>query len=435
MKLRKNDEAELMNKLGIDPSGKRRKKWKWIISITLLIIIVIIVGASRNKAGKGDEPTYFKTKDITTGSLTVTVTATGTLKPTNQVDVGSELSGNVLAVNADYNDRVKKGQVLLTIDGSTYEAMVNQSKASLESAQAQVINADATEKEAQSKLDRLNEVWQTSGGKVPSKTDIDAAEAALQRAQASVATAKAQVSQAQATLNQNETNLSKLIIRSPIDGIVLSRAIEPGQTVQASFQGVTLFTLAEDLSVMELHVDVDEADVGQVKEGQEATFTVDGYPDSTFNAYITQVRYGAKTVNGVVTYETVLDVDNSELLLRPGMTATADIVTNKLNDVMLIDNAALRYIPSERDKTAYSGQKEGFFKRIFSRSSGSQTQDQNEEAETVDKKSRQVWMLDNNILVPTTITTGLTDGIITEVTGGDLKAGDQIIIGIESETK
>jgi HlyD family secretion protein len=433
MTSKKIDEAEMMNKLGIDPSGNRWRKWKWIIFAALLVILVISIGIAKNKGGKEGETQHFKTKAIAESSLTVTVNATGTLKPTNQVDVGSELSGKVNTVDAQYNDHVKKGQVLATIDGSTYEAMVNQSKAALESAQAQVLNAEATEKESQSKLDRLKEVLKLSGGKVPSKTDLDAGEAALQRARASVATAKAQVSQAQATLNQNETNLSKLIIRSPIDGIVLSRAIEPGQTVQAAFQGVTLFTLAEDLSTMELHVDVDEADVGGVKENQEATFTVDGYPDRTFKAQITQVRYGAKTVSGVVTYETVLDVDNKELLLRPGMTATADIVVNKLEKTMLIDNAALRYTPSEKDLITYSGQKEGFFKKIFSSSSKPKTEDK--DVESKDKKSKQVWMLRDNALVRSTITTGLTDGILTQVTSGDLKIGTQIITGIESETK
>lgn len=430
MKAKRKEDAELINKLGIDPSGKHKKKWRWIVLVILLITVIAVIAGSRKKAEQNTLSSHFKTKEIATGPLSVTVTATGTLKPTNQVDVGSELSGNVLTVEAGYNDHVKKGQILLTIDGSTYEAMVNQSKASLESAQAQVLNAEATEKEAQSKLDRLKEVWQTSGGKVPSKTDLDAAEAALQRARASVASAKAQVSQAQATLNQNETNLSKLIIRSPIDGIVLSRAIEPGQTVQASFQGVTLFTLAEDLSVMELHVDVDEADVGQVKEGQEATFTVDGYPDRTFNAHITQVRYGAKTVSGVVTYETVLDVDNSEMLLRPGMTATADIIVNSLENATLIDNAAIRFIPSEKDLAAYSGDKKSFFEKLFSRPEKSELED--EETEDLDMKTKKIWLLRDNVLVLVTITTGLTDGIVTEVTGGDLKSGDKVITGTVS---
>jgi HlyD family secretion protein len=433
MKSKKIEEAEMMNKLGIDPEKTFMKKWKWIIFILLLIAVVIIGVISRNKAENTSKAQYFKTKEVVTGDLTITVTATGTLKPTKQVDVGSELSGNLKTVEVQYNDHVKAGQVLATLDGSRYEAQVMQSKASLESAQADILNAQATEKEAQSKLSRLKEVWELSGNKVPSKTEIDAAEAALQRAQASLATARARVAQAQATLKENETNISKLVIRSPIDGIVLNRAFEPGQTVQASFQGVTLFTLAEDLSKMELHVDVDEADVGQVKENQEAAFTVDGYPDRTFKAHITQVRYGAKTVSGVVTYETLLDVDNSDLLLRPGMTATADIVVNKLEKATLIDNAALRFTPSEKDLASYSSEKKGFFKKIFSRSAKPKAEDK--ETETKDKKIKKVWTLRENVLFPIEITTGQTDSVMTEITAGDLKTGDKIITGTESVIK
>ena len=430
MKSKKIEEAELMNKLGIDPASSRRRRWKWTIFIALLIVLFIVIGISRNKSGQGEELSYFKKKEVTTGPLTVTVMATGTLKPTNQVDVGSELSGIIKTVEVLYNDRVKVGQVLATLDASRYEAQVNQSKASLESAKAQILTAEATEKEAQIKLNRLKEVWQTSGGKVPSKTDLDAAEAALQRARASVANAKAQVSQAQATLEENQTNISKLIIRSPVNGIVLSREVEPGQTVAASFQAPVLFTLAEDLSRMELYVDVDEADVGQVKEGQEATFTVYGYPNKTFKAHITQVRYGAKTVSGVVTYETVLAVDNRELLLRPGMTATAEIMINQLENVLLIDNAALRYTPSENDRITYSDQKPGFFKRIFAKPPRSKTEEEEEKPQ--DKNRKEVWVTRDNVLVSIKITTGLTDGIMTEVTGGNIKPGDKVIIGKES---
>jgi HlyD family secretion protein len=430
MKSKKIEEAELMNKLGMDLSSSRKRRWNWGIFVGLLIVFFIAIGIFRNKSGQGEVLSYFKTKDLTNGPLTVTVMATGSLKPTNQVDVGSELSGIIETVEVQYNDRVKVGQVLATLDASRYEAQVNQSRASLASAKAQVLNAEATEKEAQIKLDRLKEVWQTSGGKVPSKTDIDAAEAALQRARASVATAKAQVSQAQAILEENQTNMSKLVIKSPVNGIVLSREIEPGQTVAASFQAPVLFTLAEDLSRMELYVDVDEADVGQVKEGQEATFTVYGYPDKTFKAHIIQVRYGAKTISGVVTYETVLAVDNSELLLRPGMTATAEIMINKLKNVLRIDNAALRYTPSAKDRITYSNQKPGLFKRIFAGPPG-QREEENEE-ESRDRKMKDVWVLRNNILEPVKVTTGVTDGIMTEVTGGDIRPGDKVVIGTES---
>ena len=432
MKSIKIEETELINKLGMDLSSSRKRRWQWTIFVGLLIVLVIVIVILRNKSGQGEALSYFKIKDVTNGSLTVKVMATGTLKPTNQVDVGSELSGIVKTVEVQYNDLVKVGQVLATLDASRYEAQANQAKASLASARAQILNSEATEKEAQIKLDRLKEVWQTSGGKVPSKTDIDAAEAALKRARASVATANAQVSQAQATLEENQTNMSKLVIRSPVNGIVLSRAIEPGQTVAASFQAPVLFTLAEDLSRMELYVDVDEADVGHVKEGQEAAFTVYGYPDKTFKARIIQVRYGPKTVSGVVTYETVLAVDNSELLLRPGMTATAEIMINRLENVLRIDNAALRYTPSAKDKMTYSDQKRGFFKRIFAGRPGPDKEETGEESQ--DKNMKDVWVLRNNVLVPVKVTAGVTDGIMTEVIGGDIRPGDKVVIGTESLT-
>jgi HlyD family secretion protein len=437
MKSKKIEEAEMMHKLGIDPSQSRWKKWKWIIFIVLFSIIIAAIAGSRNKAGQGVMLSRFKTKVVETGPLTITVSATGKLKPTNTVDVGSELSGIAKTVEAQFNEHVKKGQVLATIDASFYEAQVMQSRASLESAQTQVLTAQANEKDAISNMNRLKEVWALSGNKVPSKTDLDKAETDLQRAQASLANTKAQVSQCEAALNQNETNLTKLVIKSPVDGIVLSRKIEPGQTVVGSnFQAIPIFSLAQDLSSMELHVDVDEADVGKVKENQEATFTVSAYPDKTFNARVTQVRYNEKESNGVVTYETLLKVENKDLLLRPGMTATAKIVVNKLEKAILIDNAARRFVPSEMDLAANSNQKTGFFKRIFSRSKKPAAPDKDKEAEEIkDKKTKKVWALNDNVLSPITITIGLSDGVKTEVTSGDLKTGMMLVTGTASEIK
>jgi HlyD family secretion protein len=433
MKSKKIEEAEMLNKLGIDSSKSRWKKWKWIIFIVLIIIVVGAIVGSRNKAGQGAMSSRFKTKAVETGPLTITVTATGKLKPTNTVDVGSELSGIAKTVEAQFNEQVKKGQILTTIDASFYEAQVMQSKASLESAQTQVLTAHANEKDAISNLNRLKEVWELSGNKVPSKTDLDKAETDLQRAQASLANANAQVSQCKAALNQNETNLTKLVIRSPVDGIVLSRKIEPGQTVVGSnFQSIPIFSLAEDLSSMELHVDVDEADVGKVKENQDATFTVGAYPDRTFNARVTQVRYNEKDSNGVVTYESLLKVENKDLLLRPGMIATAKIVVNKLEKATLIDNAARRFVPSEKDLAASSKQK----KSLFSRPTKTGAPEKEKETpETKDKKTKKVWTISDNILVPITITIGQSDGVKTEVTGGDLKPGTLLVTGTETEIK
>jgi len=437
MKSKKIEDGEMLDKLGIGYSKSRWKKWKWIVFIVFLIIVIAAIAGSRNKAKQGVMPAYFKTKAVETGPLTITVTATGKLKPTNTVDVGSELSGIAKTVEVQFNDRVKKGQILATIDASTYEAQVLQSKASLESAQTQVVTAQANEKDALNNLNRLKEVWELSGNKVPSRNELDKAETELQRARASLANAKAQVSQSEATLNQNETNLSKLVIRSPVDGIVLNRKIEPGQTVVGSnFQSIPIFSLAQDLSSMELHVDVDEADVGKLKEGQEATFTVSAYSDKTFNARVSQVRYNEKEANGVVTYETLLVVDNKDLLLRPGMTATAKIVVNKLENVMLIDNAARRFTPLDKDLAVYSGKKEGFFKRLFSRKAKTPAPAKEmAETEAKDKKTKKVWTLKDNVLTPITIKIGLSDSVKTEVAGGELKSGMLLITGTESEIK
>ncbi len=237
----------------------------------------------------------YKTQEAVRGNLTVIVTATGTLQPTNKVDVGSELSGIIKTVEVDHNGRVKVGQVLARLDTSKLEAQVTQSRAALESAKGKLLQTQATLKETRSKLGQLQKVRELSKNKVPSQSELHAAEAAFERARADEASAKAAVSQARATLEAKETDLSKTVIRSPINGIVLTRSVEPGQTVAASFQAPVLFTLAEDLTQMELNVDVDEADVGRVREGQKATFRVDAYPNRTFEARITQARYGSST--------------------------------------------------------------------------------------------------------------------------------------------
>jgi HlyD family secretion protein len=409
-------QAEIVKTLGISASKGRRKKWKWIIALAVLAVIIMVVVFSGKKKNMAAED-WFKTKAAVRGHMTVTVTATGSLQPTNKVDVGSEQSGIVETVEVTYNDRVRVGQVLARLDPSILKAQVEQYKANLESAKAQLLQNKATVTETRSKLKRLKEVWELSGKQVPSQDELDTAEAALQRALAGEASAKANVSQAQATLEARETDLSKLIIYSPVNGIVLDRKVEPGQTVQASFQAVTLFTLAEDLTRMELHVAVDEADVGRVKKGQAATFTVDAYPDRTFEANVIQVRYGAKTEQGVVTYETILSANNSELLLRPGMTATADIVVNEIEDALLMPNAALRFSPTENE-----------VKRFSEKPQSESGELKDETPETATREEQKVWIIQSGKMVQVPITIGETDNINTEVKSGDLKPGDLLII-------
>jgi len=430
MKSKKNQESEIAQSLGINrgPGLGKMKRWLLVAALIFVVLTAMIIWKQADKVNS----IHYRTQEVQRGNLTVTVTATGTLEPTNQVDVGSEVSGIIENVEVDYNDRVKVGQVLARLDTSKLKPKVLQSRAALESAQAMVLEAQATVKETRNELARLKQVWELSNGKVPSQHDMDAAEAALQRAQADEAGAKAQVSEAQAILEANESDLAKAVICSPIDGIVLTRSVEPGQTVAASFQTPVLFTLAEDLTQMELHVDVDEADVGQVKEGQEATFTVDAYPDRTFPARIIQVRYGSQEVEGVITYETVLDVDNSDLSLRPGMTATADITVQKVENAIMLPNAALRFSPSVKKKEAPAKSGSVLSKLLPHRPRSPSKQ---REDVTVDKRQQRVWTLQDGQLVAIAVTIGVTDGIMTEVTSGDVEPGIALVVDIVSKNR
>jgi len=424
MKSKKNQESDITQTLGINQGsgpGKRLKRWLLVAALIFVSVTAMIIW---RQAGKANSIRY-KTQEVQCGNLTVTVTATGTLEPTNQVEVGSEVSGIIETVEVDYNDRVKVGQVLARLDTSKLKPKVLESKAALESAQAMVLEAQATVRERRDELARLKYVRELSDGKVPSQHDMDAAEAALQRAQADEASAKAQVSEAQATLEANESDLAKAVIYSPINGIVLRRSVDPGQTVAASFQTPVLFTLAEDLTQMELHVDVDEADVGQVKEGQEATFTVDAYPDRTFPAQIIQVRYGSQEVEGVITYETVLNVDNSDLSLRPGMTVTSDITVHKVENAILIPNAALRFSPPVKEKEAPSAGG-SVISRLFPHPR--RFRSKRREKVTADKRQQRVWTMQDGQLVAIAVTTGATDGIMTEVTSGDIEPGMALVV-------
>lgn len=348
----------------IDYAAATPAPWKRWARWGAIALVVIVVGYFIFGRGGGNEPQY-TTQEVTRGDLTVTVTATGNLEPVNQVDIGSELSGTIRSVAVDVNDTVKQGQVLTKLDTVRLDAQVLQAQSSLASADARVLQSVAGTKESRANLARLQKVRELSGNKLPSQQDMDVAESAVAQAEGEEAAARAAVAQAKANLDAVKTDLSKTDIKSPINGIVLVRSVEPGQTVAASLQAPVLFTLAEDLKKMELHVAVDEADIGSVELGQSATFTVDAFPNRQFHAKITRVDFASNntqkstsssssqssggssaTSTGVVTYETVLEVDNSELLLRPGMTATAEIVTTSIQGATLVPNAALRFTPT-----------------------------------------------------------------------------------------
>ncbi|RJP92437.1 MAG: efflux RND transporter periplasmic adaptor subunit [Desulfobacteraceae bacterium] len=416
-------DSDITATLGLDASSTQKKhRLRWTVIIAL--VIAAVFGFIKWNGNKNETKTQYKTEEARRGDLTITVTATGNLAPTNEVQVGSELSGIIDTVDADYNDQVTVGQQLAKLDTLRLDAEVLQAEAALASSQARVLQAKATIAETHNQLERIREVRKLSNDKAVSRQDQDAAQAALDRALADEASASALVQQAKAALSTIQTDLSKAVIRSPVNGIVLTRSVEPGQTVAASLQAPVLFTLAEDLARMELIVDVDEADVAEVKAGQSAEFTVDAYPDRKFPAKITQVRYGAKTVDGVVTYETVLLVDNSDLLLRPGMTATADINVNHIANAVLVPNAALRFSPPEAP--AADKPRAGVMAWIFPRPP--QTPPKQKDEAPKEKNRQNIWILKNGQPVAVSVITGPSDGQMTEIKSGDVAPGTLLVV-------
>lgn len=392
----------------------RRRRWITRgsgVALLLLLATLAFYYALRSKS-----PQYhYVTASVSRGPLTVTVTATGQLAPVTEVDIGSEVSGTVASVEADYNTRVRAGQVLARINPDKLKAVADQARAALDSAQAKTREAAATVKEDDLAVWRCSQLRQKD---LCSQEALDQAQAALAVAQAGQGAAEAAVKQARAALDQAETDLAKAVIRSPINGIVLTRSVEPGQTVTASFQSPVLFTLAEDLTRMELDVDVDEADIGSVKEGQPANFTVDAYPNRNFPARLTQVRFGPKTIEGVVTYQTVLMVDNHELLLRPGMTATATITVQHIADALLVPNTALRFQPPETNEGG-----RGLMGSLLPHAPRSISEKTRAPTETVE---RRVWVIQGGQPVPINVRVGASDGTLTQVLAGDLTPGMQV---------
>lgn len=389
--------------------------------------LVLLAGAGyyfwQLNAQSNAAPVYVS-EAVSRGNLTLTVAANGTIQPTTSVSIGSELSGTVLRVLVDVNDKIKKGQVLVELDTAKLKDQVTRSRAALASATAKVAQAVATVKETQGNLARLEEVARLSGGKVPSKAELDTGQATLERAQADEASARANVMDARAAASTDETNLSKASIRSPIDGVILTRSVDPGNAVAASLQAVTLFTVAEDLAKLRLQVNVDEADVGSVKVGQKASFTVSAYPSRKYPATITRVAYGSTTTDNVVTYVTYLEVDNSDLTLRPGMTASATITSTERRDVLLVPNTALRFAPSQAASTSDTEKSNG---GIVSSLMPRMPRSGARKSASGAGLSRQVWVLQGGAAVAVGVTPGISDGRMTEITAGNLQAGMLVI--------
>ena len=441
--------------------AKQQPKWKgWIKWIVLAVVLIAALFLLSRCVGASKQPDY-ATQEVRRGTLAVTVSATGKLQPKNQVDVGSQLSGQVIRVLADVNDRVTNGQIIAQIDPATFDDAITRSRAALSAADATVAQNRATVAEARAQLNRLQEVSRLSGGRVPSKTELAAQVAATQRAIANQKAAEANVVSARAQLSSDLTQRSRTVIRSPVSGVVLARQIEPGQTVASSFNTPTLFVIAEDLASMELEVAIDEADVGQVKQGQDATFTVDAYPGRTFPAQITRVDVGsnasatsssssttaAASASTVVAYNATLSLANPDLVLRPGMTATADIAVQKRDNVLLVPNAALRFSPAAAERASKRAEGQNSIVKSITpqprrggrrggggggggggAGGGQQT--------TIGRGSQQtIYVLgEDGALKPIQVITGATDGRRTEVTGKDLQPGMKVVTGQRAAT-
>jgi RND family efflux transporter, MFP subunit len=399
-------------------AGKRSGGRRWVWRGAALALVVA-AGAAYFVFGGGDTVYNYTTVAAKKGDLTVLVTATGSIEPTVQVVVSSEQSGTIREVFVDYNSTVRKGEVVARLDTAKLEADVKSAEAKLLSAKAAVSKAIADMNSAQVTLERLTTLV---SNRVSSQQDLDAARYAYDAAVATKESAEAEVLSAEASLQQARLNLSKADIVSPIDGIVLSRDVDPGATVAASLSAPTLFTIAGDLKEMELQVAIDEADVGQVEVGQRATFTVDAFPDERFPAEITSIRYASVTENNVVTYKGILSVDNSSLKLRQGMTATADIVVQSIEGGLLVPNAALRYSPALESAEPRARRRSGIFNLFRPPRMGALTAPEPAGTE------RTVWVLRNGVPNAVNIEIGASDGQNTVVTKGEIAEGDQVII-------
>ncbi|MBV1904673.1 MAG: efflux RND transporter periplasmic adaptor subunit [Pseudomonadales bacterium] len=389
-------QQEVMQALGLDD---KRKSFNW-----MWIALIAVVGAGIYFLQRDTrvQPFEYVTQKPTRGKIRVTVTATGTLQPTKQVDIGSEVSGMIKKVFVDFNDKVTAGQAIAQLDVQTLEARLTSALASLQGAQASLAEARATLIEVEAKARRSRDLSERN---FVSQQILETDEAALLRATASIAGNEAKVTSAKALLKESETALSKAVITSPIDGIIISRRVDPGQTMAASFQTPVMFTIAEDLTSMVLHLDIDESDIGQVQEGQIATFRVDAYPKTEFSAQIISVRFKPLKVNNIVTYETVLSVSNQELLLRPGMTATAEILIEETAEVLLVPNRSLRFLPPDEVV-----------------------------AQTATVEDH-VWLLEDGRPKPLSVTIGLTDGQFTEIRSGSLPEDAVLVVDAVREVR
>ncbi len=395
-----------------NPFHKRLLTRAFWTNTKIALVLVVVAAAAAMAFWPNGPKVEFETAKVTRGHLSVTVNATGKLAPFNKVDVGSEVSGKIDQILVDSNDRVKKGQLMAVINTDTVEAQLAQFRATLAQAKATLANNQATVEQTLAKRTRYHTLLTTGAA---STQDTQTADADYARALASVAQARGQIQAAEAQISNSQTQIAKARVTAPIDGVVLSRAVSVGQTVQASFSAPVLFTLASDLSVMQLSVDIDEADIGTVQEGQKATFTVDAFPNRKFQAQLVTLYNSPTTTNGVVTFPGSLLVDNRSLLLRPGLTATAEIQVAEVKNAMLVPNAALRFTPppaalDEKTPPPVAKAPEG-------------------------KQAGRVWVQASPRARPEfrDLVLGRSDGVSTEVLSGKLAVGDTVLTDIKSQ--
>ncbi len=379
------------------PAASRSRKVWWIAGV-LSLALLAAVGAVWWFA-TAEAPVRYTTAPVTRGAVTRAVTATGTVNPVLTIIVGSYVSGVILEIHCDYNTKVTKGQVCAKIDPRPYQSVVDQNKANLAQAKAQLEKDKANFAYTQLNYDRNTRLAQTNA---VSKDALDVAKNALDQARAQIGVDEASIQQRQAQLEAAQVNLDYTDIVSPVDGTVVSRNVTVGQTVAASFQTPTLFLIATDLTKMQVDTNVSESDIGGIKDWDKAVFTVDAFPKRTFEGTVSQVRQSPQTVQNVVTYDVVVSIDNADLALKPGMTAANRIVTDERTDVLRVPSQALRYAPASAAS-----------RRSGRRAAADRTR---------------VWILRDGQPVRVAVTAGLDDDAYTEIVKGDLKAGDQVII-------
>ncbi len=435
-------------------------KKKVIIGVVLVVVIAgVVLGFTLFGRGDNKKATY-KKEAVGRGNIEALVVTTGTLNPVIIVEVGSQVSGKIEKLYVDFNSRVKKNQLLAELDKSLYEAKVQQNEANYRSSVASLDKAKVTLDNTKKKYERDKNLFEKN---LISFEEMEATETQYYGAVTDLKSAEARVEQAQSTLDSSKVDLTYTIIRSPIDGVVISRNVNVGQTVAASFQAPVLFKIANDLSKMQMECSVDEADIGKVKESQAVRFSVYAYPDETFTGVVSQVRYSAEVVQNVVTYTTIVEVENPEMKLRPGMTATVSIVSGEAKDALRVPNSALRFNPNlsaeELKKIMESMRQEMMAKRggtsqegALSQAEGTRRQDTQRQGSGQEqgmmfrregggvsgsqmRQVARVWTEDEKgKLKLIFIRTGVTDNTYTQVTWGDLKEGQLIITGMASGT-